>query len=74
MWVAGFDTEKYSKTSKTEENNLITFDVMRLKVARTMDERSVLLRQYFGAKFHKYLEEYSGLSYLNEWGKKLAVV
>lgn len=64
FWIAEFDTSLYCIE---EEDNLVPDDVARLSVARTMDERSRLLRDRFGARFYQDISDYRGYAFLNAW-------
>jgi hypothetical protein len=41
-----------------------------LKLARTMDERSQVLRDHFRPKFYDDVREYKGYAFLNSWEEK----
>jgi hypothetical protein len=64
LWIAGYDTSLWGIE---EEENLVPDDVARLSVARTMDERSRLLRDHFGARFYQDIRDYRGYAFLNAW-------
>jgi hypothetical protein len=67
LWVAEFDTVF---AGVDEEDNLLPEAPSRLQMARTMDERSDILRDYFGATFYKALEDYKGYAFLKAWEEK----
>ncbi len=52
LWIAEFDTSLWGIE---EEDNLVPDDVARLSMARTMDERTRLLRDHFDARRHQWL-------------------
>ncbi len=64
FWVAEFDT---TIPGIEEEENLAPFETVRLKLARTMDERSEALRIHFNAKFYENVRDYKGHAFLNSW-------
>jgi hypothetical protein len=67
LWVAEFDTTLWGIV---EETNLVPAESARLKLARTMDERSRVLRDHFKAKFYRDVRDYSGYAFLNSWDEK----
>lgn len=67
LWVAEFDTTLYGII---EDDNLVPFDITRLRLARTMDERCELLRDRFNATFYKDVRDYKGHAFLNSWQEK----
>lgn len=69
LWVAEFDT---TFAGVDEEGNLLPEDegAARLRMAWTMDERCVILRDRFKATFYEYLKDYKGYAFLNSWDMK----
>lgn len=69
FWVAEFDT---TFAGVDEEDNLLPEDegAARLRMARTMDERCILLRDRFQATFYEHLRDYKGYAFLNCWETK----
>lgn len=69
LWVAEFDT---TFANVEEEDNLLLEHegVARLRMARTMDERCLILRDWFKATFYEYVKDYKGDAFLNSWETK----
>lgn len=69
LWVAEFDT---SFASVDEEDNPLPEHegAARLRMARTMDERCVILRDRFKATFYEFVKDYKGHAFLNSWETK----
>ena len=67
LWVAEFDTTLWGIE---EEENLVPPDAAKLRLARTIDERSQVLRDHFNAKFYEDVGDYKGYAFLNSWGEK----
>jgi len=67
LWVAEFDTTLWGII---EDDNLLPCKSARLKLARTMDERSQVLRDHFRPKFYDDVREYKGYAFLNSWEEK----
>ena len=63
LWLAEFDTNLYG----IEEDDLLLADILRLRLARTMDERCAILRDHFNATFYEDIQDYNGYSFLNMW-------
>lgn len=70
FWIAEFDTTLWGIE---EEDNLVPDDIARLYLARTMDERSVILQNRFGANFYTSASEYQGCAFLNAWEEREAL-
>jgi hypothetical protein len=64
IWVSEFDTV-YAGVD--EEDNLLEESPSRLQMARSMDERSKVMQQHFGAKFYKSVRDYEGYAFLKAW-------
>ncbi len=69
LWVAEFDNTLWGII---EDDNLLPSESARLKLARTMDERSQVLRNYFRPKYYNDVREYEGYAFLNSWEEKEA--
>lgn len=69
LWVTKFDT---TFAGVDEEDNLLPEHegVARLRMARTMDERCLILRDRFKATFYRYVKDYKGHAFLNSWETK----
>lgn len=69
LWVAEFDT---TFAGVDEEDNLLPENegAARLRMARTMDERCVILRDRFKATFYEDVKDYKGYAFLNSWDMK----
>jgi len=68
LWVTEFDTDVCGFVD--EEDNLVPDDIIRLKLARTMDERSEILRNNFKAKYYADIGDYNGHTFLNSWEER----
>jgi hypothetical protein len=68
LWVA--EVVIHPKDYMNEEGFERMRKMSRLKLARTMDERSQLLSDYFGARFYNNVAEYDGAACLNWWRKR----
>lgn len=66
LWVVEYDTVIYGMQ---EKHNLLPEDAVRVSLARTMDEKCVILKD-IGAKFFRSLEQYDGAACLRAWEKK----
>ena len=68
-WIADFDT---TWAGVDEEDRLLPDDVEmgQLKMARTMDERSALLRDRFEARFYADVKDFEGYAFFNCWDIK----
>jgi hypothetical protein len=64
IWVSEFDTVF---AGVDEEDNLLEESPSRLQMARSMDERSAVMRKHFNAKFYNSIEEYEGHAFLKAW-------
>jgi hypothetical protein len=66
LWVSEFDT---TWAGVDEEDNLPPQGegLARLKLARTMDERCLVLRDRFRAKSYRDVSEYEGYAFLGAW-------
>lgn len=68
LWISEFDT---TFAGVDEEDNLLPDDegAARLKMARTMDERCVILKERFMARFYERVEDYDvgGYAFLRSW-------
>lgn len=69
FWVAEFDT---TFAGVNEEDNLLPDDegAARLRMARTMDERCLILQARFQATFYEDVKDYKGYTFLNCWETK----
>jgi hypothetical protein len=69
FWVAEFDT---TFAGVNEEDNLLPDDegAARLRMARTMDERCLILQARFQAIFYEDVKDYKGYTFLNCWETK----
>lgn len=69
LWVAEFNK---TFAGVDEEENLLPEHegAARLRMARTMDERCVILRDRFKATFYGYVKDYKGHAFLNSWETK----
>ncbi len=66
VWVAEFDTVMYGMQ---EKNNLLPADAGKVLLAKTMDEKSEILKS-MGGKFFASLGQYDGAACLNGWEEK----
>jgi hypothetical protein len=69
VWVADFDT---TWAGVDDPENLLPYDAEtgQLKMARTMDERAILLRDRFNGRHYKDIEEFDGYGFFNCWETK----
>jgi hypothetical protein len=67
LWVGEFDT---TVLDPVEHDNIVPCDTARLMLARTMNEKCVILRERFNAKFYQHVEQYEGYGFLNSWETK----
>lgn len=66
FWVLEYDRNMYHAR---ETRNLVTSDVSRVMLAKTMQERCEILKD-MGAKCFQRSSEYTGLACLNAWKTK----
>ena len=64
LWVAEYESPLFGVE---DEDDLVPEDVVRLKLARTMDERCYILRTHFNATFYADVTDYKGSAFLNSW-------
>ena len=71
VWVGEWDWT-WAGIDDEEEHLLPPDDVSlgKLRMARTMDERCMLLRDRFQAAFYSNVEDYQGYAFLNSWAAK----
>lgn len=69
VWIADFDTT-WAGVDEVDPLLPDDADVGRLKMARTMDERSVLLRDRFEATFYADVGGFEGYAFFNCWDSK----
>lgn len=69
VWIADFDT---TWAGVDEEGRLLPdrAEIGLLKMARTMDERSRILRDRFNATFYRDVNEFEGYGFFNCWATK----
>lgn len=78
LWVAELDTtfagvdEEDNLSAEHEEDKMLPEHegAGRLRMARTMDERCIILRDRFKATFYEYVKDYKGHAFLNSWETK----
>ena len=68
VWVAEFDTPMYGVQ---EKHNLVPSTAVKVTLARTMDEKCVILKS-IGGKFYQSLDIYDGAACLKAWTTKTA--
>jgi hypothetical protein len=64
LWVSEFDT---TWGGVDEEDNLPPYGLPRVNLARNMDERCQILKDWFGGKFFASLSDYEGYAFLRAW-------
>lgn len=68
LWISEFDRNVCGFVD--EPDNLVPDELIRLKLARTMNERGEVLRTYFEAKFCANVTDYKGYGFLNSWEER----
>ena len=65
FWVSEFDT---TWAGVDDEENLPPNEgLARVRMARTMDERCQILKDWFKGKFYKSVKDYEGYAFLRAW-------